>query len=305
VSQKIKLAPLQSGRVIAAHGRRVRVAAASGEMIRCVLRAKLELVTGDDVQWRLLRHGEGVVETCAPRRSVLSRPDDRGRARIIAANVDRVLVVSSPRPALPDTALDAYLVAAEHLDLAASVVFNKADLADAQEGTQEDVGARVARYRSAGYDTFPVSAETEAGISALANHIEGEISVFIGPSGVGKSSLTSVLAPQSEAQVGALVQGGLQGAHTTTASRWYALPNGGAIIDSPGIREFGLWLMPPQEIAHGYREMRALAPQCKFRDCLHLAEPQCAVRAALDKGEITAARYTSYQALLEQYSQPR
>ena len=293
--------PLEAGLVTAAHGRRVKVVDGQRKIFNCTIRQRLHVVTGDRVQWRRLRGRQGVVESCEPRESELGRPDENGRLRLIAANINQVLVVTAPVPPIPDVVLDAYLVAAEALGLEARLLYNKADLVTPIE--RAAIEQKMDRYARAGYESLLVSAHEHQGMEQLSQWLTDRSSVFIGPSGVGKSSLTLELVPESNAQVGDLVGTGDHGAHTTTASRLYFLPHGGSIIDSPGIREFGLWKIPPISIANAFPEFRERADQCRFRDCLHLNEPDCAVLAAISQGEIASERYASYESLLRTYGE--
>ena len=262
------------------------------------MRRRQIVVTGDRVQWRKVAPGQGIVESIEPREGVLARPDENGRQRIMAANLDLVVVTFASVPAITDLALDAYLVAAEHLEIDAMLVMNKCDRPDTGS---RGIRGRAERYAQAGYQTLNVSAHSGAGIDALREALSGRMSVLVGPSGVGKSSLIRALIPSADAAVGELVRQGEHGAHTTSASRLFFLPGGGHVIDSPGIREFGLWKLSAEDIANGFPELRALRIGCRFRNCHHRGEPECAVAEALASGELFEERYVSYTGLLELY----
>ena len=287
-----------SGLVIAGHGRRVTILDEQGGTWSASLRRRQLVVTGDRVRWQAVAEGQGVVESIEPRERILARPDENGRERVMAANIDLVAVTFAPVPAITDLALDAYLVAAEHLDLDAVLVLNKHDLVGSAGAETE---RRAARYQAAGYTTLKVRAHAGTGLTELHETLRARSSVLIGPSGVGKSSLIRALIPESNAVVGNLVRQGEHGAHTTSASRLFFLPDGGHVIDSPGIREFGLWQLSGASIANGFREFHDLSAECRFRNCAHREEPGCAVLQSLEDGTLFEERYDSYISLLELY----
>ena len=290
---------LRTGLVVAGHGHRVKVRDETGSTFNCTSRRRLAVVTGDRVLWRALRGKQGVIEECKPRDSALSRPDESGRTRVMAANIDQVMVVMAPVPVIPDVVLDAYLVAAEHLGLGARLLCNKSDLMSPQR--RDEMQTRLRRYSAIGYDCLAASAKSGEAMEQLTDWLTDRASVFLGPSGVGKSSLTQHLIPGANPEVGELVRSGAHGAHTTTDSRLYFLPSGGWLIDSPGIREFGLWQIPPLDIANAFPDFRSRADNCRFRDCLHQHEPDCAVLVALATGGVASERYASYETLLRLY----
>jgi len=244
--------------------------------------------------------GQDVIERVLPRQSELARADEAGRKRVLAANVDQIFVVIAPLPASTDPELDAYLVATRHLEIPTRIVCNKRDLV--HEPQRAVLAARAARYRAIGYDWIESSASEGTGKAALRNAAAGLTSVFVGTSGIGKSSLTRLLAPSATPRVGALAATGRHGAHTTTTSSLHRIDGGGAIIDSPGIRSFGLWDLPPGRIAHGFPELTEPGRRCRFRDCTHRTEPGCGVRDALSAGRISVERFHSYLTLLRIYA---
>ena len=299
-----KLGPEQNGRVIASFGTQVDVESESPSeqsiysIRRCHLRANLPtIVTGDRVTWQDgdtqgVGVGVGVITAQHPRRSELCRPDNRGKLRPVAANIDRIAVVIAPYPEPHANLIDRYLVAAEHQSIQPIVIFNKADLIDDKN---YDILTRLLdRYVQLGYDCFLASAQSGEGIEKLEDYLEGLTSVFVGQSGVGKSSLLNTLSPNIDTPVGALSTSKAKGTHTTTNSQLFHLPNGADVIDSPGIREFGLWHLDPASIAEGFVELRPFIGQCKFRDCQHQKEPGCAFKHALDNGNISKERFDSY-----------
>lgn len=288
----------QTGRITACYGKRVLVESDEhrDEVRRCYLRANLpSIVTGDRVTWQ---DGEsnGVVVAIHPRSSELCRPDNRGKLRPVAANVDCIAVVIAPFPEPHANLIDRYLVAAEHQRIQPVLILNKSDLIAGDQ--HETLLSLMNDYRKLGYYCLLVSAYTGEGIDKLTDYLSTRTSVFVGQSGVGKSSLLNRIVPDAEAAVGALSDA-VKGTHTTTTAQLFHLPSGGEVIDSPGIREFGLWHLEPDAIAEGFVEFRAFLGHCKFRDCRHQGEPGCALRQAIDSGKISKARFSSYQHILQ------
>jgi ribosome biogenesis GTPase / thiamine phosphate phosphatase len=295
--------PEQTGRVIAHFGRTLDVRADErDEVVRCHLRANLEgLVTGDRVIWRAARDAsgravEGVVVARTERQSVLERPDARGQLKPVAANIDQILIVCAVEPAPHANLIDRYLVAAEATGIAPVLVLNKIDLLPEGGG---ELMALLDRYAALGYPVVATTTAREAGMAALLERLEGRTSVFVGQSGVGKSSLIDRLLPDEELRIGALSKDSRKGTHTTTTARLYAMPCGGELIDSPGIREFGLMHLDEQQVAEGFIEFRPLLGHCRFRDCRHRQEPGCALREALERGKIHPDRFASYQRIVD------
>ena len=282
----------ETGVVSARRGPRFQVRGPTGTIRLCRLRRRLgPVVVGDHVALQPLGADEGVIEAVDERRSAVARPDSSGRTRIIAANVDLILVVAALRPVASRRIVDRHLVGIEHLDVPAALVLNKIDLR--REGPHEpDPGP----YRRIGYGVFETSALTGAGLQALAAALTGRTSALVGPSGAGKSSLVRSLVPGADLAVGALSRRGGRGRHTTTVSTLHLLPDGGAVIDSPGMADFGEWPLPAERIADGFPELRPYAGRCRFRNCLHLREPDCAVAAA---PEIDPRRLASYREMVE------
>ena len=280
--------------VSARRGNRYEVRDAAGAVRLCQLRRRRlgPVVVGDRVRVRPLGADEGIIEEVAPRRSLVARPNPAGRPRLIAANVDLILVVGAVRPGVSRRILDRHLVGSEHLDVPAALVLNKIDLESGGAGAVD-----LDPYRRIGYPVFATSALTGAGLQSLADALNDRITALVGPSGVGKSSLVRRLVPGAELNVGALSHRGEQGRHTTTVSTLHAIPHGGFVIDSPGIVDFGQWALPPERVSHGFPEIRSHAGSCRFRNCLHLHEPDCAVAGA---PEIDPERLASYREMVEE-----
>ncbi|MDX1802694.1 MAG: small ribosomal subunit biogenesis GTPase RsgA [Alcanivorax sp.] len=284
----------QHGVITAHFGQQVQVEDADGESRRCHFRANLEqLVVGDRVIWQPPQsEGLGVVVAIDPRHSVLKRPDMYGNLKPVAANVDQMLVVFAPLPTPSSALLDRYLVAAELSGIDATLVLNKADLID--DSLRPYIDALIDMYRRLDYPVLEVCAHQRDGLAPLHQALIGKTCVFVGQSGVGKSSLVNAVLPDAALAVGDLSATSGLGQHTTVTARLFHLPGGGDLIDSPGIREFGLWHISEDELLHGYRELSALAGHCKFRNCSHRNEPGCALLAAADSGDISEERLANF-----------
>lgn len=295
----------QTGLLIAHYGQQLDVEVLEGERkgqtIRCHTRTNIDaLVTGDRVIWRPGSDDTGVIVARAERNSLLQRPDNFGQLKPVAANIDHIILVIAPEPEPHDNLIDRYLVAAESTGIPAIILLNKSDLLDTANSASID--ALLDRYETLGYQVIKTSALVDDDSHQHAAQIEAlvksQTSVFVGQSGVGKSSIIQTLMPDASIRVGALSESTGKGTHTTTTARLFHLKCGGDLIDSPGIREFGLWHMTPQEIEYGFREIRSLIGSCRFRNCRHLGEPGCALDAAENDGRISSARMHSFRRIL-------
>ncbi len=285
------------GRVVASHGRNALVECDDGSRLRCRLYGRrLSVVCGDRVQCsrEATEGADALITRVEKRHSELARQNQRGDAEVFAANLSQLIVVLAPSPQ-PDFALcDRYLAAAEWAGLKAVIAANKCDLPAAAQLLQP----RLALYRALGYPVVETSKRLDGGTESLTLLLQGETSVLVGQSGVGKSSLTNLLIPGVDVAVQALSLGTDEGRHTTTASTLYHLPAGGDLIDSPGVRDFLPPLPAPARIASGFREIDAASAGCRFNDCRHLREPACAVLEAAAAGTIDSSRVASYRQLL-------
>ncbi|WNJ96944.1 small ribosomal subunit biogenesis GTPase RsgA [Vibrio ruber] len=274
------------------------------EIHRCNLRRGIEtLVSGDRVIWRsgleTMAGISGVVEAVEPRHSILTRPDYYDGLKPVAANIDQIIIISSVLPELSLNIIDRYLIVAETLNIQPLLVLNKVDLLSAEQ--KQEFREWMTTYEKLGYASLFVSRKTGEGLEQLEACLTDKINVFVGQSGVGKSSLVNAILPNLEEGIeeGDVSANSGLGQHTTTAARLYHIPTGGDLIDSPGVREFGLWHLTPEEITQAYIEFRPYLGGCKFRDCKHDDDPGCIIREAVDNGDISEIRYENYHRILE------
>jgi len=287
-----------NGLVVSRFGNQVEIEDNEGALYRCHIRRSLQdLVSGDRVLWKKEFSSDskvsGVVTKICERSTVLKRNIRYEGLKPIAANLDRVFVVTAPEPAFSSRILDRYLVAIELENIEAVIVLNKIDrLADYPELEQQ-----LKMYTDIGYNVLQISAQNSIGLEALKETLESHLSVLVGQSGVGKSSIINSLLPDEDTSVSELSETSGLGTHTTTVSKLYHLSSGGHLIDSPGIREFTLGHINKSDLAYGFREFLSLIGQCKFRDCTHRIEPGCAIIKAAKSGDIHPSRLESYYKL--------
>jgi ribosome biogenesis GTPase len=286
-----------TGLIIVNYGKQQLLEDQSGNLQRCVARRGLEqMVCGDIVEWLPVGEGEGVIEAIVPRRNVLQRLDGNSKQRPLAANIDQIIIEAAPEPMLDTFLIDKYTVAAELTNSTPLIIANKSDLLDCEQRSRIELLFR--ELNAIGYTTLFTSALENTGIEEFAEQLLNKTSILVGQSGVGKSSLVKRLLPELDITTGKLSDASGLGKHTTTATTLYHLPEGGKLIDSPGVRDFKLGKTAPFELGNGFREFHGLAATCKFNDCLHLSEPGCAITAAVGTGEISTRRYDSYRQLL-------
>ena len=290
------LGPPQTGLVIANYGPAVVLEDRDGELRRCAVRQNLEmLVPGDRVVWQPAGEDEGVVTALEERRSLLSRPDYSGRLKALAANLDRVVIVVAPRPEPSEFLIDRDLVASASMGADPLLVFNKIDLLD--EPGLAAMRERLATYARIGYPVLFLSIRTETDLNELREHLAGRTSILLGQSGVGKSSLVKALLPSREIRIRALSEATGRGTHTTTTTTLYHLPDGGDLIDSPGVRSFELGEPHLEDLERGFPDLVPYGGRCQFSDCSHTVEPGCALREAADRSDIDPRRLESYRQL--------
>lgn len=294
----------RTGLVVASFGAKLDVEDSSGTIHRCTSRRKHgAIVCGDRVIWEPTLDNEGVVVERLERTTLLARPDDIGRDKAIAANIDQLIIVTTAK-ALPDEGyhfhdnlIDRYFVAAESLGITPVLIANKIDLLNDAE--RQQLESDLKPYRDIGYQIRHTSTKVAHGLDELMAQLAGHTSVFVGESGVGKSSLISALIPEEEIRVGEVSASSGKGKHTTTTAALYHLQCGGDLIDSPGVREFGLFEVEAEALAWCFIEFRPYRGECKFNNCIHVHEPVCAIKNAVADGKISARRYENYLEILE------
>jgi ribosome biogenesis GTPase len=259
----------------------------------------VKLAVGDDVLVERTDRGDAwAISEILPRRSRLARraPGSGYGERVVVANVDQVLVVfAAAKPEMHPRMLDRFLVIAEANDISARLVVNKVELVG------EDVArARFGDYERIGYPVHYTSVKQRSGLEAVHEALAGRVSALSGPSGVGKSSLMNALYPGLDLRVGEISESVNKGRHTTVGAHLHPLPDGGAVVDTPGLREIGLWGLDPSQLDRCFPEMRPYRDKCRFADCTHQVEPDCAVREAVAAGEISTERFESYVKLREE-----
>lgn len=295
-----------NGRIISHYGQHLDVESLettdAGKIIRCSQRANLpKLVTGDFVVWSRDGTGAGVVVAQGRRRNFFGRPNFEGNFKPIAANIDLVLVVFASAPTPHVSLIDRYLVAIEQLKLKAVLVLNKLDLLNDQILAELD--NMLSNYQEIGYPLYKISANEGQGVAELEQALAGKTTILVGQSGVGKSSLANRLNRGNIADVGPLSKAWERGTHTTTTSCLFHLPKFD-LIDSPGIREFGLGHIDQQQVFDGFIEFQPFAGHCKFRDCSHRQEPDCAIRSAVKNGQLSSERVDSYFRIIDSLEEP-
>ncbi len=283
--------------IVATYSRRMRLRFDDGSEVGARIKGKrLKPVCGDRVTAKtIVGETDWLITGIHERKNALTRPNTLGEIEVLAANIEHLTVIVAARPAPDWFLVDRYLCAAETISVPATIVFNKIDI-KVPEG---DIEETLADYRRIGYTVVTSSAKTGAGIKKLTAALIGNIGIIVGQSGVGKSSLINRIAPGAE-QSTAELSGKLgTGRHTTVNSVMLALSGGGAIIDSPGVRDYAPALEDLQAVTHGYREIAAVAGGCRFNDCRHRHEPDCGVKSAVSAGCVSQRRYASYLRLLE------
>lgn len=293
---------LVEGLVITRFSKHVEIEDNEGKHIRCSIRPNLEtLVAGDRVIWQMEGINQGVVVSLYPRNSLLEKSTNTIIKKPVAANITQLIIVIAAKPEISWPLLDSYLVIAELLKLKAIVLLNKTDLSC--ETLKEQL---FKHYQDLNYPILLMHKNSSTGLEQLKHVLNHQINVFVGQSGVGKSSIISSILPHElNIATKELSEISELGQHTTSNSRYYHLPSGGALIDSPGVREFSLWHIDLTEIARGYTEFRPYLSLCKYRNCTHIKTPHCAIIKAMKEGFISKKRYENFIKLCAQYGSVR
>jgi ribosome biogenesis GTPase / thiamine phosphate phosphatase len=304
VRPEVDLAVCRRGRVLSVFGLMSDVEADDGAIFRCATRRLLKTLStdqrhvvaaGDWVYFRPAGGNEGIIERIEPRRGVISRTS-RGRQHVMVANVDQmVIVTSAAEPTLKPNLIDRFLVTAEQNSLRPLVCINKVDLVDLA-----DLQPLIGVYSRMGYRIVPMSARDGRGVEFVRQALRGQASVVVGQSGVGKSSVLNAVDSSLSLRVAEVSEANEKGKHTTTTARLIRLSIGGYVIDTPGIRQFQLWDVIPEEVINYFRDLRPYINLCRFPDCTHTHEANCAVKDAVADGFLDARRYESYLSMLDE-----
>jgi ribosome biogenesis GTPase len=290
--------------VIATFSRRMRLRLDTGDEVEARIKGKrLRPVCGDEVTVEPIdKESDWLITAIAPRRNELTRPNMRGKVEVLASNLDYLLVVAAAEPKPDWYIVDRYLCAAELMGISAGIAYNKTDL------PQDPPTRELSVYRKIGYDVISCSAETGAGIADIRKALATHRAIIVGQSGVGKSSIINTLLGDDIQLTANISEKSREGRHTTVNSAMISLPDGGVIIDSPGVRDYAPALETSAIASQGFREIRDASQSCRFANCRHLREPGCAVKEGCEQGSIDARRYESYKRIVnltEQLSEGR
>lgn len=289
---------LKQGQVIASYGKRYGVELKDGSQISCVTRGKKnDLACGDQVLVKMTDKLEGVVEKLDPRTSLLFR-SNAYKTKTLASNVTQVIIVLATTPSFYEALLNRCLIAAEAAGIKAVIVLNKCDLADNSEAMK-----LLKVYQDLGYQVQPLSAKQD--INPLKQWLSGQVSVLVGQSGMGKSTIVNALLPESAVRTQEVSEVLDSGKHTTTAAHLYHLDAMSDLIDSPGLQEFGLNHLNLEELEQAFIEFRPYLGKCRFNNCKHIHEPDCSIIGAMEAGKISAVRLSYYQGLTQEISKPK
>lgn len=270
----------------------------NNERVLCKIRPDIDsLVVGDMVHWQPEGENSGVVESVVPRKTQLGRMDKYGQYKLLAANISQMVVVLAPKPEPSDLLVDSYLIAAELMHLQVSIVFNKTDLDDENHSIEKTFRDE---YESLVHRFLSTNKQSPQ-LKGLEDILENERSIFVGQSGVGKSTLIQLMLPHMADTIATSPLSTTHefGQHTTSNAYYFHLPFGGAIIDSPGVRSFKLGQATAQDVLWGFKEFRPYIGQCHFRDCDHITSPKCAILNALKNNQLSEKRYQNYVKLTQ------
>lgn len=289
-----------TAQVTATFSRRMRIRLTDGTDTEARIKGKRQRpVCGDTVHVETISgETDWLITGIGERRNALTRPNRRGETEVLAANIDKLCAVAAPAPRPDWYIIDRYLGAAELMGATGIVILNKSDLLGPPGVRGNDTESILDDYRRIGYTVIECSAEAGAGLEDLLDALSGATSILVGQSGVGKSSLINRLLDAEAMRTGELSGKSLEGRHTTVNSVMLDLPGGGAVIDSPGVRDYAPAVDAQANVATGFREIRDAALDCRFANCQHMKEPGCAVKAAVAAGAVSERRYESYRRLV-------
>lgn len=291
-SSPSELSPRILGQIVAAFGRQYLVEIKSGEILSCVTRGKKSgAVCGDQVKVQYTTVGQGVIETILPRSALMYR-SNAFREKLIAANITQIVIVLAAVPSFSEELVNRCLIAAENQSIKALIVLNKSDLIEPTRAA----ATSLSLYRELGYKLIQLSAKKDA--APLLPYLQGHLSVLVGQSGMGKSTIINNLIPTADRATAEISIALGAGRHTTTHARLYHLNKNSHVIDSPGMQEFGLHHISNTSLAWGFIEFHPYIGQCKFRDCLHISEPGCALERAVQERKIDIRRLGFYRKLI-------
>ena len=283
-------AKAQTGLVITRYGQHLLVESNSGNLVQCTARRNIDLsVAGDQVIFQATDNNKGIVTALFKRDNTLKRSK-----KLIATNIDELCLIVAIEPHYQFDLIDRYLIVAENQNLPIRLIVNKIELSS----NIKQVKINFAMYEAIGYPVSYLSVKAQTGINTLKAQLNDKTQIFLGQSGVGKSSLINELIPELNLRVNQISTKSKLGKHTTTNTTLYHIPSGGDLIDSPGVREFHLDNLSNKEILNGFKEFKPFINQCKFRNCAHINEPNCGVKNALETDDIHPKRYASYLALI-------
>lgn len=283
------IGPLQ-GTVVAAYGKRYQIELPDKKRISCVTRGKkTDLACGDRVNLQLTDKHEGVIDSTLPRKTLLYR-SNAYKSKMLAANVTQIIIVLATQPSFYQALLNRCLIAAEAAHIKPLIVLNKCDLEDSSQAKQ-----KLGLYSALGYRVLSLSAKED--ISSLRPYLQGEASILVGQSGMGKSTMINALLPEEAVRTREVSMSLDSGKHTTTAAHLYHLDAQSQLIDSPGLQEFGLHHLSTDELEHAFIEFRPHLGLCRFSNCKHTQEPDCAIKQAMLEGKISPDRLAIYQLL--------
>ncbi len=287
-----------TGLVITRHGATAEVLAADGTIWSCHQRkSKRSVAAGDQVVWQQGLDNTGIITKRLERKNILAQRKDHKRVKEIAANLDQVVIAFTVKPSFDQNLIDRYIAIAEQQGINPVLLITKLDIIENEDADEIEAVANI--YRDIGYPVIASSQQHGTGLDAVRDILKDKVSVLVGQSGVGKSSLATLLLPGVTIATAELTARGEQGSHTTSSTTLYPLPFGGYLVDSPGVRDFAVWDIEADKLAECYIEFRQYTDTCRFNNCRHINEPDCGIKSAVKRKEISKARYNSYASLYQ------